>query len=71
MAQGDEYRLAYEIRDAKAHILVYEPIIAKEERDRRMKEVEDAFRDFWVDYYKQQARKAKEGKGALNGRMGQ
>ena len=48
--QEDEYRLAYEIKDEKAHIIVYEPIITPEERERRMKEIKDAVHDFWVDY---------------------
>ena len=60
MPQEDEYRLAFEIRDKKAHIIVYEPIIAKEEKDRRMKDLKNAVHDFWEDYYRQQARKAKE-----------
>ena len=60
MVKKDEYKLAFEIRDKKAHIIVYEPIITKEERDRRMNELKDAVRDFWVDHYRQQARKARE-----------
>ena len=51
----DEYRLAYEIIDEKAHIYVYEPIITKEERDRRMEEIKKAFQLFWDDYYRQKA----------------
>ena len=58
--QEDEYRLAYEIKDEKAHIIVYEPIITPEERERRMKEIKDAVHDFWVDYYRQMARKERE-----------
>lgn len=56
----DEYRFAFEIRDEKAHIIVYEPIITKEERERRMKELKDAIQDFWEDYYRRQARAEKE-----------
>lgn len=71
MPQKDEYRLAFEIRDEKAHVIVYEPIIDKDERDRRMKALKDAVHDFWVAYYRQQARKSREEKGEQNGRMGQ
>lgn len=56
----DEYRFAFEIRDEKAHVIVYEPIITKEERDRRMKELKDAVKDFWKSYYRDQARRARE-----------
>ena len=39
--QEDEYRLAFEIHDEKAHIRVYEPIITEEERERRMNALKD------------------------------
>ena len=58
--QEDEYRLAYEIHDEKAHIIVYEPIITKEERDRRMKKLEDAVQAFWEDYYTRKAQAERE-----------
>ena len=51
----DEYRLAFEIIDKKAHVHVYEPIITEEERDRRMQEMKQAFQDFWNDYYRRKA----------------
>lgn len=58
--QEDEYRLAYEVVDEKAHVYVYEPIITKEERDRRMQEIKKAFQVFWEDYYRRQAVKARD-----------
>lgn len=60
--QEDEYRLAFEIRDKKAHIIVKEPIITKEERAKRMGELEYAVKDFWTSYYREQARAAREKK---------
>ena len=58
--QEDEYRLAYEIVDKKAHIYVYEPIITEEERERRMQEVKKEVRIFWEDYYRRQAIRKRE-----------
>ena len=58
--QEDEYRLAYEIVDKKAHIYVYEPIITEEERERRMQEVKKEVRIFWEDYYRRQAIRERE-----------
>ena len=62
----DEYRLAFEIHDAKAHVIVYEPIISKEEQEKRMQELKDAVRVFWTNYYRREARAAREAaRGAL------
>ena len=51
----DEYRFAFEIISEKARVRVYEPIITKEERDRRMAELKKATQDFWEDYYRRKA----------------
>lgn len=58
--QEEEYRLAYEIVDEKAHIYVYEPIITEEERDRRMQGLKEAVRIFWEDYYRREAIRNRE-----------
>lgn len=70
MKKEDEYRLAFEIHDKKAHIIVYEPIITKEERERRMNELKKAVQDFWVNHYRQQARKAMEAERSAYGQLG-
>jgi hypothetical protein len=63
----DEYRLAFEIVDEKAHIYVYEPIITEEERDRRMAELKKAVQVFWEDYYRREAiRKREEARKSKN-----
>ena len=56
----DEYRLAFEIRDKKAHIIVYEPVISKEETEKRLDELKGAVHDFWESYYREQARAARK-----------
>ena len=58
--QKDEYRLSFEICDEKAHIKVYSPVITEEERNRRMKDLKEAVQNFWVEYYRQQERAARE-----------
>ena len=58
--EDDEYRFAFEIRNEKAHIIVYEPIITKEEQEKRMKELKDAVKEFWESYYRQKAIEARD-----------
>jgi len=55
----DEYRLAFEIRDERAHVIVYEPIISEEEQEKRMNELKGAVRVFWTNYYRRKARAEK------------
>lgn len=62
----DEYKHAFEIKDEKAHIIVYEPIITEEERAKRMQELKIAVQDFWKGYYRQQAIKEREKKKKNN-----
>ena len=53
--QKDEFRLAYEIIDEKAHVRVFEPIITDEERERRMQKIKKAAEIFLEDYYRREA----------------
>jgi hypothetical protein len=55
----DEYRLAFEIHDEKAHVIVYEPIISEEETEKRLNELKEAVRVFWTNYYRRKAREEK------------
>ena len=55
----DEYRLAFEIHDEKAHVIVYEPIISEEEQEKRLNELKEAVRVFWTNYYRRKAREEK------------
>ena len=58
--EEDEYRLAFEIVDKKAHIYVYEPIITEEEREKRVEELKKALQIFWEDYYRRKAIRKRE-----------
>ena len=58
--QKDEYRLAYEIVDKKAHIYVYEPIITEEERERRMQKLKKSCQILLEDYYRREAIRKRE-----------
>ena len=56
----DEYRLAFELHTDKAHIVVYEPIITKDEQERRIQALRNATRGFMTDYYKNKERKSRK-----------
>lgn len=58
--QEEEYRLAFEIKDAKAHVRVYAPIITPEERAKRIESLKAALDNYWRVYFEAQARKARE-----------
>lgn len=58
--EDDEYELVLELVDETAHVYVYEPIITKEERDRRIQEAKEAFQIFVKDYYRRKAIRERE-----------
>lgn len=57
----DEYKLSFELHTDKAHIVVYEPVITKEEQERRIEQLRNATRSFMTSYYRNKERKETEG----------
>ena len=57
----DEYRFAFELHTGKAHIVVYEPILTKEEQECRIQELRNATRSFMRSYYRNKERNRSKG----------
>ena len=48
----DQYKLVGDFRTDIAHIIIYEPILTKEEQKRRLQALRTSMRDFMTGYYK-------------------